>query len=254
MENCTHFSIDRKGYNWKTLPFLWVKYNIEELPLIYFIKELIDDINYQESITADVLRDVVNFIYIIKNYGGTDLKEFLSDLQKYKAVKVDESGGIDKLQADLDIQAVLQFLDKHRRDIYDYARSVDTQDPNLGDASGKALKLRYMDLDMDINDLEAEFQFAFEKLKPFIDDVLNVSGKGSFYNYDFDVAFKRDAIVNETEIIENIAKSPYLSLETQLSKHPWVEDVTAEMKKIEAEQPKDAYADAFLSERDNYEQ
>lgn len=45
-----------RAYNWETPPLLWLKYNEEELPLQYFIKDLVDDINWQNSVTADVLR------------------------------------------------------------------------------------------------------------------------------------------------------------------------------------------------------
>ena len=75
-----HFTVAGKPYNWEEVPLAWLKYNAEELPLCYFLKDLIDDINWQNSVTADVLRDVAKFIYILKNYGGTDLAEFLNCL------------------------------------------------------------------------------------------------------------------------------------------------------------------------------
>lgn len=247
MNNTTHFGVNGQGYNWNTLPFLWLKYNDEELPLVYFIKELIDDINIQESITADILRDIVNFTYVLKNYGGADLDEFIDQLKRCKAIQVEGDGGVDKLQADLNIDAVMQLLEKHRRDIYDYARSVDTQDPELGNASGQALRIRYSDLDLDVNDLEAGLQFAFEIFKRFIDDYLVLMKKGSYYNDDYTVTFKRDVIINETELIDNINKSADLSLETRLSKHPWIEDTAEELKRIEKEKEKEAqeYSNSF---------
>ena len=61
----SHFSVSRQAYNWVNPPIVWLKYNEEELPLFYFIKEMIDDINWQTSVTADVLRDVAKFIYIL---------------------------------------------------------------------------------------------------------------------------------------------------------------------------------------------
>ena len=58
-----HFVVDEKPYNWEEVPIAWLKYNEEELPLCYFIKDLIDDINWQNSVTADVLRDVACLLY-----------------------------------------------------------------------------------------------------------------------------------------------------------------------------------------------
>lgn len=51
-----HFTVNGQPYNWDAVPIVWTKYNEEELPLCYFIKELIDDVNWQTSVTADVLR------------------------------------------------------------------------------------------------------------------------------------------------------------------------------------------------------
>lgn len=235
IESC-HFICDKKGYNWSVPPFLWIKYTEEELPLFYFIKELIDDINWQESVTADLLRDIANFIYIIKNYSGTDPDEVIKELKEKLMVLVEGDGDVDKLTADMNIDAVMKLLDKHRRDIYDYARSVDTQDPRLGDASGQALKFRYADLDMDCNDLEAEIQLAFENMKVFIDDYLILTGKGNFKETDFEVAFKRDVIVNESEIIDNVVKSRgHISDTTRVARHPWVENAEKELELIEEE-------------------
>ena len=90
----------RKGVQLDEVPIAWLKYNEEELPLCYFVKDLIDDINWQNSVTADVLRDVAKFIYILRNYGGADLAEFLKDLKEHMAIKVTSDGGVDKLQAD----------------------------------------------------------------------------------------------------------------------------------------------------------
>ena len=59
----------------------------------------------------------------------------MKDLKEHMAIKVTSDGGVDKLQADLNIDAVMSFLDNERRDIYDFAAAVDTKDPELGNAS-----------------------------------------------------------------------------------------------------------------------
>ena len=66
-----HFVVDNKPYNWEECPIAWLKYNEEELPLCYYIKDLIDDINWQTSVTSDVLRDVAKFIYILRKLWRT---------------------------------------------------------------------------------------------------------------------------------------------------------------------------------------
>lgn len=231
-----HFVVNGKPYNWDEVPIAWLKYNEEELPLCYFLKDLIDDINWQNSVTADVLRDVARFIYILKNYGGADLAEFLKDLKEHMAIKVDGDGGVDKLQADLNIDAVMKFLDNERRDIYDFAAAVDTKDPDLGNASGTAINFRYMDLDADCDSLGAELQDTFHRLKLFIDVYFQITGKGDFTAEDFDVVFNMDLPVNETDVINNARNSDGLiSKRTILQNHPWVKDVDEELDQLDAE-------------------
>ncbi len=234
-----HFDADGKPYNWAAPPIVWTKYNEEELPLNYYIKTLIDDINWQTSVTADVLRDVAKFIYILKNYGGQDLDEFIRELRQSLAIKVDADGGVDKLQADLNIEAVLSFLEKQRRDVFDFGSAVDTKDPDLGNASGTAINFRYMDLDTDCTSLGMQLKDTFQQMKPFLDTYLQMTGKGNFSQDTFDVVFNADMPVNETDIINNAKTSQGLiSTRTILQNHPWVEDVEEEEKALEEEKKK----------------
>ncbi|GAC43333.1 phage portal protein [Paenibacillus popilliae] len=233
----SHFQINGKPYNFETVPLAWVKYNEEGLPLQYYIKDLIDDINWQSSVTSDVLRDVAKFIYILKDYGGADLAEFLRDLRENMAIKVEGTGDVDKLQADINIDAVMAFLDKNRRDLFDFASAVDTKDPDLGNASGTAINFRYMDLDTDCAALAAELQDTFLQLKVFFDVYLQIVGKGDFTNETFSITFNADMPVNETDIITNIRNSVgIISKRTQLANHPWVQDVDEELEQIKKEQ------------------
>lgn len=232
-----HFTVGEKAYNFEKPPIAWFKYNEEELPLCYFVKELIDDVNWQTSITADVLRDVAKFIFVLKNYGGENLDEFVRDLRESLAIQVAGDGGVDKLAADLNIDAVMAFLEKNRRDLFDYGAGVDTKDPELGNASGTAINFRYMDLTADCEAIVAELQDTLTKqLKTFIDVYLQITGKGDFTNEEFTVVFNADMPVNEAEIITSIMNSRGLvSDRTLLAQHPYVEDVDAELDQLKKE-------------------
>lgn len=233
----SHVMIGDKPFNWEAVPVVWLKYTDEELPLLHYLRELIDDINWQTSVTADVLRDVAKVIYVLRNYGGADLNEFVRDLRKCLAIQVEGDGAVDTLAPALDINAVMQFLDKNRRDLFDFANAVDTKDPELGNASGLAINFRYMDLDNDCAALGANLKAAFERMKLFIDPALKAAGKGDFTNDNFDIVFNTDLPVNETEIINNIRDSDgIISKHTQRVMHPYVTDVEEEEKQIKKEQ------------------
>lgn len=246
-----HFTLGEKGYNWKSVPLVWLRYDEEELPLIHYVRELIDDYNWQTSITADVLRDVAKFIFILRNYGGQDLAQFVSELRRSLAIQVEADGGVEKLQADLDIQAVMSFLDKQRRDLFDFASAVDTKDPDLGNASGTAISFRYMDLDADCADLADELQDTFRRLKPFLDTYLMARGRGDFFDKTFSISFNTDMPVNEGDVIANVNNSrELLSQRTLLSNHPWVKDVDKELEQLEAEKKKalEDYGDGLFDQ------
>ena len=235
-ERAPHFTLDGRGYNFRKIPLVWLRYNPEELPLLRFVGDLIDDYNWQTSVTADALRDVAKFVFVLRNYGGADLGEFMEDLRRSLAVKVDGDGGVDKLQADLDVTGALAFLDKQRRDLFEFASAVDVRDPDLGTASGTALHFRYMDLDADCADLADELRDAFARLKPFADTWLAARGAGDFAGEAFTLCFNTDMPVNEGEVIQNLnASRELLSRRTLLANHPWVEDVDKELELLEAE-------------------
>jgi SPP1 family phage portal protein len=233
-----HFTFNGKGFNWKTPPIVWCKYNDEELPLQYYLKELIDDVNWQTSVTSDVLRDVAKFIWVLENYAGEDLAEFVTALRKYLAIKVESDGGVSTVQPDPKITAVLEFIDKQRRDAFDYGAGVDTKDPELGSASGRAIYFRYMDLDSDSANLQNELKAACLRLKPFWDTYFEITGQGSFYGDSFEVVFNTDMPADETEIFQNakIAKEIGVSMRTVLTNLPWIKDVDDELGNIAEEE------------------
>lgn len=243
-----HFILDGKPMNFEQIPLVWLRYNEEELPLAYYIKELVDDINWQTSVTADALRDIAKFIFVLRNYGGQDLGEFVKDLQEHLAIKVDADGGVEKLQAELNIDAAMAFLDKNRRDAIYFASGVDTRDPQLGTASGTAIAFRYMDLDNDCQALGLEMQQAFSQIKFFADLYLQAAGLGSYFDESMEVLFNMDLPVNEGDIIRNVMQSAgLLSLETRLENHPWVRDVQQELERLQLENPPEPpVAEAFV--------
>ena len=56
--------------------------------------------------------------FVIKNYGGEDKGEFLSDLKKKKVIKVDGDGGVDTIRAEIPFEARNAFLERTRRQIF----------------------------------------------------------------------------------------------------------------------------------------
>jgi SPP1 family phage portal protein len=249
IEATHHFTLNEKPYLWTRIPLIPFKYNEEEQPLIDSIKSLIDNYNTQASTNADLLADIPKFIYKLVNYGGVDLKEFLDDLKRYKAVKLDTDGDVDKLQATPETDATEKELDRGRKSIYEFGRGVDTQDEKLGNASGVALKYRYSDLDMDCNILESEFQASLEQMLWFVNQYFLMTGQGDFTKESVNIIFNRDIVTNESEVITDCSNSVgILDDKTIRENHPWyneeVEQRLEEQRKKEKEEL-DEYQETF---------
>lgn len=258
-EFTSHFIIiddqgNEQGYNWERIPFVCFKYNDEEIPLIKFVKSLVDDYDKQVSDNSNNLEDLPNSIYVIKNYDGTDLGEFRRNLSVFRAVKVTDEGGVDTLSMDFNVDAFKTHMDMLRKAIYEFGRGVDTQSEKFGgDKSGVALKFLYADLDMDCNIIETEFQASLEQLRWFIDrHIANTIGQ-DFSDEVVDFIFNRDIIINETDAIQNAKASVGLiSDETIVANHPWVTNTQEELDRISKE--RQAGIDAYQGfEQDNTE-
>ena len=235
-EKRPHFLVNGSGYNLPSLPFISFPYNEEEVPLIHFIKDLIDDYDLLKSEDTNTLLDNPGALLVLKNYDGTDLGEFRKNLSRYKIVKVSDDGGISVERTPNATDAVLAHLLADRKDIYELGRGVDTQNEQLGTASGVAMRFLYTDLDLDCSGIESQFKAGFSKMVDFIAFCLQIFGEGDFMGEKAEILLNRDMISNEGDAIEQCLQSQgLLSLKTVLSNHPWVTNIEEELKRLQEE-------------------
>ncbi|MEG0371605.1 MAG: phage portal protein, partial [Clostridium sp.] len=236
-----HFKENDKYGIWGRVPFIAFKNNSREMNDLTYFKNLIDDYDKNTSDTSNTLDDIARFIYILKNYEGQDLGEFLNDLKVYKAIKVDQDGGVDKLSPDINIDAVEKHLDRLKKDIYIFAQGVDMDTDKFGNSpSGIALKFLYSALDLKCDQLERKFKKAFVELFWFIAEYFKVTSKGNFDYKVAKVTFSRNMITNESESIGNVKNSSgIISRKTMLEHHPFVGDVEEELLRLEEERKED---------------
>ena len=227
------------------LPFIPFKYNEEELPLIQFIKPLIDDYDWLKSEDADNLGETSGALMVLQNYDGTDLGEFRENLARYRAVKVSDGGGLEIKEQPVHTAEVMQHLLQDRKDLYEVGRGVDTQDDKIGTASGVAMKFLYADLDLDCSGIEGAFAEGFDKMVRFIGLFYSLMGRGDFADARAEIILNRDIIISEMDAVEQCAGlAGLLSKRTVLENHPWVVNVEEELGRLkseaaEKEEPKD---------------
>lgn len=216
------------------------------------IKPLIDVYCKVFSGFVNDLEDIQEIIFILTNYGGTDLKEFLNDLKKYKAIKIDNDGADDKsgvstLSIELPVEARKELLAVTRKCIFEQGQGIDPDPQNFGNSSGVALGFLYSLLELKAGLQETEFKLGFGKFIRCICRLLGIPVKEDTIVQ----TWTRTSVKNDQEL-SNIAQQSFgiISKETIIKNHPWVEDAQKELQQIkkeeeEAEERADLYSQAF---------
>lgn len=241
------------GYNWTKIPLIPFKYNTKEIPLIKMVKTLQDGLNTIESNFQNSMEeDTRNTILVLMNYDGQNLGEFRRNLAQYGAVKVrtvDGAGGdLKSLQVEVNSDNYKAIIEIFKKAIIENAMGYDAKDDRLaGNPNQMNIQSMYSDIDLDANNMETEYQASFEELLWFINCHLANIGMGDFEGEEVEIIFNRDILISESDIIDNVNKSADLSLETRLAQHPWVDDVQAEIERINKEKQEniEQYGGAF---------
>lgn len=225
-----------KNAMWGKIPFICFKYNAEETPLLEFIKSLMDEYDQITSGLGDAIKDSPRSAKVVSGMEASSKQEFIRNFSTLGLLFIGPDGHVDNLQTEIEHASVEAHANRLRKDIFEFGGGVDTQNENLGVASGIALKFRYADLDMDCSFMANEYAAALERLVWFISqDILLKTGQ-DFTEDDVDFVFNTDMAMNETEVVDNLAKSTDLSVETRLAMHPYVTDVQAELERKKKEQ------------------
>lgn len=145
------------------MPFIPFYNNADRRGDLPLYRDLIDAYDKVVSGFANDMEDVQEVIFVIKNYGGTDKTEFMSDLKKSKLIKVEGDGGVDTIRAEIPFEARNAFLERTRRQIFVSGMGVDPNPENFGNSSGVALKYLYSLLELKAVMLETQFRSGFAR-------------------------------------------------------------------------------------------
>ena len=202
------------------------------------VKALIDTYDKVFSGFVNDIEDIQEVIFVLTNYGGTDLDEFLGNLKRYKSIDMQNSGGDDKsglstITIDIPVEARNKLLEMTEKKIYVQGQGVDPNPEKFGNASGVALKYLYTLLELKSGLMETEFRLAFGKLLRMVCKHLGYKPKSIIQTWT------RNMIQNDVELAEIGAKSVgNISDKTIIKNHPWVEDAETELKQIKEERQK----------------
>lgn len=234
------------GLNWSRIPLIPLKANEQEAPLLKRVKSLQDGINVMLSdFENNMQEDARNTILVLKNYDGQNLGEFRKNLATYGAVKVrydgDTKGGVETLEITVNAENYKIIVEIFKKALIENAMGYDAKDERMsGTPNQMNIQSMYSDIDLDANDTETELQASFEDILWFVNCHLANTGQGNFEGQEVNIIFNRDMMMNESEIIDNVIKSQsILSEETILGMHPWVDDIQAELERLQKQKEKE---------------
>lgn len=197
-----HFLVGNAPGSWGRVPFIAFKNNDYELPDLKFVRTLIDGYDKARSDVANFLDEVRAIVYALKGYGGTDLGEFMRELNYFRAISLDEDGSAEAINSSVDITAAKDDFEALKKDIYDFGQGVDKNSDKLGNSpSGIALKFIYSGLDLKCNRMENAFKEGLGQLFWFVNRYLELTGRGIHYDKEIEITFNRDIAINESQTI-----------------------------------------------------
>ena len=82
-------------HSWERPPIAELKNNKQLKSDLYIIKRYIDAVDLLSSGYLNDLSDIQLMFWVLRGYDGQDLREFMTNLVKYKAMAVSEDGGVD---------------------------------------------------------------------------------------------------------------------------------------------------------------
>ena len=193
------------------------------------IKSKIDLYDIILSDFGNNLEDSNDVYWVLKNYDGQNIGEFLEAFKKYKTIAVDDEGSAEPKTMEIPYQARQEALEKLRKDIYEDAMALDVSVLSGGSLTNVAIKANMMNLDLKADLFENQ---VYSFLYSVIDLYLEFKNK----NTDYEIELIRRSIVNDTELIDNIQKCRNdISHETALRLNPYIKDEKEEMELIDEE-------------------
>lgn len=206
------------------------------------IKPLIDTYCKVFSGFVNDLEDIQEVIFVLTNYGGEDLGQFLRDLKDYKAIQIESDGdgdhsGVSTLTIELPVEAREKLLEITRKCIFEQGMGIDPDPQNFGNSSGVALQFLYSLLEQKAGLQETEFRLGFGRFIRCICRLQEIKIKdGTIVQ-----TWTRTSVKNDQELSQIASQSMgIISDETIVSHHPWVDDPEKEMDLLKEQEESSA--------------
>lgn len=245
------YKFSRDGGTWALVDGRVIPNPFEKIPVIYYrqdrpewyrVQSMIDQLETRVSNTGDANDYYAYPMLFVKGV----IKGMASKGERGKVLQGDENTDAKHLtwsEAAESLKLEVETLEKF---IYSMTQTPNIsfeEMKNLGDVSGIALKLMFLDAHMKANNKKGIFGEGIQRrlnlIKAGIGNVLNISMKNDAGTLEIEPKFKPYLPSNDKEDIENLSVSVgsgIMSKETAMEKHPLVDDTEQEMERAKNDQ------------------
>ena len=178
------------------------------------------------------LEDSRDLYWVLTNYGGQDISEFLAEYKQYKIIQTDSEGSAEAQTIEVPWQAREVLLNALKKEIFQSAMALDTEELSGSNLTNVAIKSIMANLDLKTDDFEIQ---ALDTLYNIIG--LYIEYKGGSVD-ELDIQLKRRTIINDTEVVQLIyTMREDIDQRTALEKNPLIttEEIEDIMKRSEEE-------------------
>lgn len=227
-------------HSWGRVPFVEIENNEEKMTDLEPIKPLIDAYDLINSGFVNTVEDLKEIIWLINGYGAEDLLALIENLKVNGVARTNDTAGkIDAKLLPIPYEARQALLKGLKELIYEFGRAVDTSNKDLiGQApSGVSLEFLYTDLDMKADDSIGGLTSAIYEILWYVLQDLKMQGKipEEINEFDFKIEFNKSRVFNEAEKVNTLSNDTVMSIRSKLEKHPYVDDVDIEIKRLKEE-------------------
>jgi len=211
-------------------------------------EEVIPLIDGYDKLESDSLN---NFEYFCDAYlvlvGMNADAEDIQQMKENRVLLLDEGCSAEWLLKDEQDTTIENMKNRLDKDIHKFSRCPNLSDENfIGNASGVAIKYKLIGTEDLMGVKERKFRRGLQRRLELISNV-QVKKLGSFDWRAIDITFTRNIPANELEIAQMVSTlSNVVSTETLLAQIPFVEDVEAEVKRLEKEKESNPFYDMRL--------
>lgn len=218
--------------NWSALPILPLPTNSYNGSVFNTsLKNQIDLYDIIQSDFGNNLEDTKDVYWVLKNYAGQDMGEFLASYKEHKMIQVEDDGDAKAETIDVPYQAREIALKILEENIYKTTMALDTAQLAGSALTATAIKSLFVNLDLKTDRLE---RYALE----FMENLISFYNEQFVESDDYEIQFIRRSLINDTEVIQNIISSyatGIMSLETAIEKNPYIEDALKELERLQEE-------------------